>query len=90
MRQHRYWVHPVHFGKRARERKLSIEDAKHAIEHATACLPYHGRQVTEGGTNWRVIGPSLDDGSIAIGVEAYEAPNGEAVLIITLFSKEKP
>jgi hypothetical protein len=65
MRQGRYLVHPTHFGKRCRERGLSLNDVKHAVERATGCAPYAGREPTQEGTNWRVTGPSIDGDAIA-------------------------
>jgi hypothetical protein len=85
MRQGRYLLHASHFGKRCRERGLNIDDVKNAIEHASRCEPYVGRAPTMDGTNWRVTGPSVDGDTIAVGVEAFEDPQGRAVLLITLF-----
>lgn len=85
MRQGRYLVHPLHFGKRCRERGMNIEDVKHAIERAQGCAPYVGRDPTAEGTNWRVSGPSIDSGAIAVGVEAHQIGSDQWVLLITLF-----
>lgn len=85
MRQGRYLVHEPHFGKRCRERSLNVDDVRNAIEHARSCTPYAGREPTEGGSNWRVSGPSIDGDLIAVGVEACEVSADRFVLLITLF-----
>lgn len=81
----RYAVHEPHFGRRCRQRGLSIQDVKNAIKNATRCEPYADRSPTQDGTNWRVTGPNVDGDSIAVGVEAFETQPDRWVLLITLF-----
>jgi|GEM_PF-3368799 len=87
MRSRRYFLYEPHFPKRCAERQLNLDDVKNAIENLTKCEPYEGRAPTQGGTNWRVFGPSIDGDEIVVGVEAFEAENelGQCVLLITLF-----
>jgi len=74
-----------HFGKRCRERKLGLADVKHALARPSHIESYEGRDASQGGTNWRVTGPSIDGESIRVGVEAYEVRGAQWALIITLF-----
>lgn len=80
----RYWT-PPHFEKRMRERRITLADARHAIEHATQCVPYDGR-ARQGGTCWRIHGPTLDedDDGATVGVEVYRDPLTRLTLV-TLF-----
>jgi hypothetical protein len=81
----RYFPLEPHFGRRCEERGLGIDDVKHAIKKATRCESYQGRAPSNDGTNWRVLGPSIDGEPIAVGVEAFMGEDGRSALLITLF-----
>ncbi len=75
-----------HFLMRSRQRRISLQDAKHAIFHATKCAEYHAQQPPlAGGTSWRVTGPDLDGQATSIGIEAFVDHLGRRTLLITVF-----
>lgn len=55
-----------------------------AIQRATRCEPYTDRQPSNDGSCWRVLGPSIDGSTIAVGVEAF-LDGDEWALLITVF-----
>jgi hypothetical protein len=85
VQQGRYLTHEPHFGKRCRERGISLVDAVNAIRNATACATYDGRAPSQDGTNWRVTGPCIEGTPITVGVEAFLDEQGRTVLLITVF-----
>jgi len=85
MREGRYLTHEPHFGRRCRERTISLADAVNAIRNTTACTTYDGREPSQDGTNWRVTGPCIEGEPITVGVEAFLDEQGQMVLLITVF-----
>ena len=71
------------------ENKTSM-DVAHALQNMTEVLPYPDGTPTQGGTCWRVYGPSLDDDEgLGIGVEAFLDHKKRQLFLITVFLDER-
>lgn len=70
---------------RLEQRGLTMDDLHYAIEQATGIEPYERRSPVNGGTCWRVLGPSLDAEELAIGVETFLDKKRRRVVICTIF-----
>ncbi len=73
-----------HFHDQRAARRVNIRDAFNAIQNATSCDAFAGR-CTQGGSAWRITGPDLDDGTLAVGVEVFVDHMGGFVILITTF-----
>ena len=72
------------FTDRCRKRRISFQDARHAIALATRCAPY-ARVPLADGTCWRLWGFDLDGEETAIGFEAFKDHLGRRILLMTVF-----
>jgi hypothetical protein len=80
-----------HFrGERLLERGLSMDDFFAAIERATEVVPYDRREPVNGGTCWRVFGPSLSGDALAVGVEAFFDRKRRRIVVCTIFVIGEP
>lgn len=80
-----------HVGQRLAQRRLSMDDLLHAIEHPRKVEPYPDMP-RHGGTCWRLFGPDLDqEQEIGVGIEAYLDDRGRWAVLCTIFAvKERP
>jgi hypothetical protein len=72
-----------HCAVRLRERRITHRDAKHAIMNASRCTGYDGTP-QNGGTCWRIEGPTLDATDMTVGVETY-LDIAKRIVVITVF-----
>jgi len=72
-----------HCETRFRQRGITHRDARNAIMNASQCAAYAGTP-QNGGTCWRIEGPSLDATSITVGVETY-LDVAKRIIVITVF-----
>lgn len=86
-------VHVPHFQERLVERRINILDVYNAVEFAADIESYNG-EPRNGGTCWRVFGPTLDDDDdlVCVGIEAYldRKARRRRVVLVTVFMKGRP
>lgn len=79
-----HYIIDPHFSDRCRKRRISFQDARHAVVLAVRCAPYE-RAPLAGGTCWRLWGPDLDEEETTIGFEAFKDHLGRRILLMTVF-----
>lgn len=77
-----------HFGERLAERHVTMMDVHAAVATADSISKYERGAPRNGGTCWRVVGRSIDEDRIAVGIEAFLDKKRKYVILCTVFCLE--
>lgn len=83
------WRPDPHLLKQLAKRGLVLVDVLAAVVSAKKIVPHDMRPLNEGGESWRVYGADTDGRQFGVGVELLREDDGDFVVIITAFLKEK-
>jgi hypothetical protein len=83
------WRPDPHLLLRLEERGLLLADVRAAVEGARRIEAHDMLPLNEGGESWRVYGEDTEARELGVGVELVIDDEGDFVVIITAFVKEK-
>jgi hypothetical protein len=83
------WRPDPHLHRQMARRGLVLADVLVAIEGAKRIEAHDMLPLNEGGESWRVYGEDTEERELGVGVELVIDDEGDFVVIITAFVKEK-
>lgn len=83
------WRPDPHLFKQIAKRGLVLEDVLTALRGARRIEAHDMLPINEGGESWRVYGEDTEARLLGVGVELVRDEQGDFVVVITAFAKEK-